>query len=318
MNAKDKKQYRDSVFQKIYELAHGSVANPVKYDDLEKETGIGKAELLHVVNYFVQKELLRFEKGFVSEVAKATEPGERDKSFLREEPFIHLTADGIDYCENGFNNPATSSTINYQNIFNRENYGSFQQGGSHNNQNNQLTAENSSSPSRVQTTFGGLEEADVKVLKVICEEAIRNGDRANYIHTETIAKHPALEKMSAEELEESLQALTSELFIDPLNHKTHDIQVFQVSLAGFDDYAQVFIENYDSIYNSVISRIVKAGDRNNKDIAAALNQPLMVVNHILDVLQQIDMLTQFKPLNSDAGFEIVTVSPLLKRRLKDK
>ena len=49
------------------------------------------------------------------------------------EPFIHLTADGIDYHENGFSNAPTHPTI-YNTTFEREISGPVQVGGSHNTQ----------------------------------------------------------------------------------------------------------------------------------------------------------------------------------------
>jgi hypothetical protein len=310
------KKRRDAVFQKIYELAKWRVDIPVNFDDLERETGIEKSELSHIASYFVQKDLLKYEQGFIGIEIEPLRPGERMEVGIKREPFIHLTANGIDYYEHGFTSPASTPNVSYQNIFNRENYGPLQQGGDHNNQDNNLVVGASPQAIREEVIISGLEEADIRILKAACEEAIKKGDRKHFVYTEAIAQYPELEGMSAEELEESLQALISGCFIDPVGKKMYDIQVFEVTVPGFDDYAQAFITNHDSIKKSVISRIVNDGDTNNKDIAAALNQPLMIVNNILDLLELEGNLAQAKTLNSDAGYEIFNISPLLKRKLK--
>jgi pyrimidine deaminase RibD-like protein len=167
------------------------------------------------------------------------------------------------------------------------------------------------------THIHGLEEIDTLVFKAICEEAIKKGDRLHFIYTEAIAQYPELAGLSAEELDEVLQVLAGSYYIELPTPKRRDIQVFQVTVLGFAQYARVFIKDYDSIVKSVISRIVDDGDKTNKAIATALNQPLMVVNHILDVLQQDDKLAQAKTFNSEEGYEIFNVSPLLKRMLKN-
>jgi hypothetical protein len=157
MSNTDKRQHRNSVFKKVYELAHGRVVEPVRFNALEEETGIERVELLNIVSYFVQKKLLDYQQGFISDTVQAIGHGERDHSYLRQEPFIHLTAEGIDYYENGLNisvsPPLPATTINhYHNVIEGDNFGSFQQGGSHNYQNNSLPLGSSLSQNIPSTT----------------------------------------------------------------------------------------------------------------------------------------------------------------------
>jgi hypothetical protein len=130
----EKKRYRNFIFQKIYELAGGRVDKIVRLSELEKETTVERGELLAVSTYFVQKKLLKFEKGFV--------PIDSDARYLDVEPFIHLTAEGVDYYEGGFNGSPTHRDT-YVNVIHGSNYGQFQQGGSHNRQDTSLTPEKS-------------------------------------------------------------------------------------------------------------------------------------------------------------------------------
>jgi hypothetical protein len=309
MNAQDKKQYRDSVFQKIYELAQGGVDKGVRIHDLERETGLDEKELSGINSYYIQKNLLRLGFDYPPGVMPKT-GAEYDAARFQIETRIHLTAEGIDYYENGFINPSLTPTVNYNTNFHRENNAPVQIGGSHNTQENSsragLSATQELSPSA--KTFAGLEETDIRVFKAACEEAIRKGYREDYVYTEKIAPS----EMSAEDLADSLELLKSYNYIKPIGY-AREITVFEVTVLGFERYAQAIIPGYRSIFQSVIDRVVHEGDRTNKGIAEALQQPLMVVNHILDVLQQDKKLTQFKRLNSEAAFEIVDVSSQLKR-----
>jgi pyrimidine deaminase RibD-like protein len=160
-----------------------------------------------------------------------------------------------------------------------------------------------------------LEGTDLRILKAACDEAIRTGAKGNpFIYRKDLEPLSELAGISPEEFDESLQILNSEHYIEPSGRGS--ITVFRITVIGFEVYAQAFIGNYKGIVKSVISRIVDNGDRTNKVIAEALHHPLMIVNHILDVLEQDNKLTQKKTLNSEGNFEIVTVSPQLKRMLK--
>ncbi len=172
-------------------------------------------------------------------------------------------------------------------------------------------------PSYTQTKadiLPDLTEIDSLVFKLSCEKAIEIGD--NIIQTEIIMEQTKSLGIHQEEFFESLEILENRGYIKatrvfgniPISH-------FLITVYGFEKYAHAYIEGYNSIFQSVAFQIVNHDKKNNKSISMALNQPQMIVNHILDVLQ---ISGKIKVTNEGGGGRnicIFSVSPELKRML---
>lgn len=59
---------------------------------------------------------------------------------------------------------------------------------------------------------------------------------------------------------------------------------FEITTYGFDEYARVYIPNYNSLIMSVASQIINYGKKNNKEINAVLKEPQFIIDSILDVM----------------------------------
>lgn len=181
-------------------------------------------------------------------------------------------------------------------------------------------------PRYVQTitdTLPGLEKTDSLVLKLICEEAQadrHNDSKQTWIHTDAIWEKAQALDVALDEFCESIEILNDDGYIrgDKRNTgKDWNISIFRLSNYGFEEYAKAWTTDYDSICKSVISRIVNEKDDENIAIATALNQPLVIVNHILDILSEQGRLKLKKPMNTSGVWTILQPSPELKRLLRN-
>jgi hypothetical protein len=181
-------------------------------------------------------------------------------------------------------------------------------------------------PRYVQTitdTLPGLEKTDSLVLKLICEEAQvdrHNDSKQTWIHTDAIWEKAQSLDVPLDEFCDSIEILNDDGYISGDKRNTGEawsISIFRLSNYGFEEYAKAWVADYDSICRSVISRIVNEKDDENIAIATVLNQPLVVVNHILDMLAEQRRLKLFKPMNTDGVWTIIQPSPELKRLLRN-
>lgn len=171
-------------------------------------------------------------------------------------------------------------------------------------------------PSYTQTMIDilpDLTEIDSLLFKLSCEKAIEIGD--NLIQTENILEETKSLGIHQEEFFESIEILENRGYIKatrvfgniPISH-------FSITVYGFDKYARAYIGDYDFIFKSVTFQIVNHNNWDNKSISTALNQPQMIVNHILDVLKNKDLIKVVKTIGR--GIHIFAVSPELKRMLR--
>lgn len=61
---------------------------------------------------------------------------------------------------------------------------------------------------------------------------------------------------------------------------------FTVTTYGFEQYAMAYIKDYESIIRSVALEIVNNEDFVNGSIAEAVHQPIMLVNHIIQLFAE--------------------------------
>jgi serine/threonine protein kinase len=123
-----------------------------------------------------------------------------------------------------------------------------------------------------------LEEADSLVFQVACERAMKTG-YLKHISVRELIKDLEPYKISQDEMFDSLEILTEEMYIEPSKTVGGGLPIndFEITSFGFEQYAQVFILNYQSIAESVIEDIVI----NDKEV---FEKPDLVIENVLDRL----------------------------------
>lgn len=169
-------------------------------------------------------------------------------------------------------------------------------------------------PTYSQTEFDvlpGLTEVDSIVFKLSCEKAIEKAP--SLIDTESILEQVSSLDIPQEEFFESLEILDRKGYIKAgRNAGVRGIPFFSITSYGFDRYARVYIDNYDSVLKSVVSQIVNHNKKDNSSISTSLNQPQMIVDHFLEVLERKRLIKVVRHLG---GTRISDVSPELRRML---
>jgi DNA-binding transcriptional regulator YhcF (GntR family) len=88
-----------------------------------------------------------------------------------------------------------------------------------------------------------------------------------------------------------------------------------VTLTGFDTFADANVSGFQSLIDTVRQRVLQQGDQlENAELAKALGQPLRIVSHILEVMENRGWITLTR--ESGGGYEslrVDLVSPSLKR-----
>ena len=157
----------------------------------------------------------------------------------------------------------------------------------------------------------GLTKVDSIVFKLSCEKAIENSQR--HVNTESILEQGSSLDIPPEEFFEALEILDRKGYIKARrNAGVRGIPFFSITSYGFDKYARVYIDNYDSVLKSVVSQIVNHNKKDNSSISTSLNQPQMIVDHFLEVLKRKRLIKVVKHLG---GTRIWDVSPELRRML---
>jgi len=171
------------------------------------------------------------------------------------------------------------------------------------------------SPSYTQTMIDiipDLTKVDSLILKLSCEEAIKNGH--SHIDTESILAQAKSIDIHSEEFFETLEVLDRKGYIEMTRTIGGHVPDFSITVFGFDEYARVYMENYDSILESIAFQIVNLNNMDNKSISTSLNQPQMIVDHILNVLENGGLIRATQTVKG--GIHIFDVSPELKRMLR--
>lgn len=161
----------------------------------------------------------------------------------------------------------------------------------------------------------GLTNIDTLVFKLICEYLIEKNPQLNVIPSDHILQKIKPLNIPQEEFYDSLEILETKGYIKAITKiENHIILFLSVTVSGFEEYARVFIENYNSIFTSVILQIVNHKRRENRGIIEDLKQPAPIVNHILNMLEYKDLISVAK-VESAQLIHINHVSPELKRLL---
>ncbi|MDQ6653878.1 MAG: serine/threonine protein kinase [Acidobacteriota bacterium] len=169
------------------------------------------------------------------------------------------------------------------------------------------TLEIRTDPDRVPR-LNNLEETDSLVFKVACERAMKTG-YLKHISVRELIKDLENHQITQGEMFDSLEILTEEMYIEPSKTVGGGLRIndFEITSFGFEQYAQVFILNYQSIAESVIEEIVM----HDKEV---FEKPDIVVENILDRLAAEGSINVSKRMGGKCV--ITHVSARLRRKYK--
>ncbi len=181
-----------------------------------------------------------------------------------------------------------------------------------------------SPPKYTQTvveSLPGLKPVDTLVLRLSCEKAIETGDY--FVQTSGVWERVEEEGVPRIEFTESLEVLGGRRYIRPMSETLGSIGEgplgYTVLPDGFEEYARAFVENYGVIKEAVAFHIVnyfrevEAGRLTSDTISETLNEPEMVVKHILKLLERRDLVRILE--TGEGRIWVTSVSAQLRRAL---
>jgi len=174
-------------------------------------------------------------------------------------------------------------------------------------------------PAYTETSFDvvpGLTAVDSLVLKLSLEIAIENG-QAKHVDVSKLVERAKSLDIPEDEVFESLEVLDRNGYHEQakLSGGGRRFHYFEIRPYAFDEFARVYLPNYESLIMSVASQIINHGKRNNKEINQVLAQPQLIIDFILDVMNDRGWIRVSKAIG---GWSHVSeVFPEMKRALRE-
>jgi TIR domain len=174
----------------------------------------------------------------------------------------------------------------------------------------------------------GFSRIDSLLLKMAGDKAIENGHRFS-IETQEMLSQAALQDVSPYQFYESLAMLRDGYYLElhnstggePSDPKLREmvrggVPDFSITINGFEKYAKAYIPEYKAIVRDVHLQIVNEGKSDSASIAEAIKQPLMVVEHVLELLDRSGDIKILREYNGGITTHFMNPSPRLRRRLE--
>ncbi len=163
------------------------------------------------------------------------------------------------------------------------------------------------------TSIGGLNNIDSLVLRLACEDALKSGH--DFINPGKVYLQDGSHLVPESELSDSLEVLDQQGHIKLSRTIGAGIHHFQVTNYGFEKFARSCVAGYDQTITSVVSAIVNKQIHTNVGLEQESEQPRMLIDHILDLLESNGHISQSKMIGGLQ--QVYNVSPTLKRALKN-
>lgn len=160
----------------------------------------------------------------------------------------------------------------------------------------------------------GLTEVDSLVFIGACEEWLERKTRT--IQVAELFNKMADFEIPEVEFFESVQILDRKSYIEAAKVMGGAIPFFQVTHFGFDQYLRRVFSAYDAIYDQVCLAILNEKLTRDMQIAERLNQPLSIIDHVMEDLNNRGLVRAVKYLRGEQ--EIFSVSPELQRLYRNK
>lgn len=160
--------------------------------------------------------------------------------------------------------------------------------------------------------IGTLTKVDSLVLRMACEEAI--SQESDFIDPENLYVKDGRPLLPESELSDALEVLEQQQFIRAHHTIGGGIPSFRITTYGFEEYAQACIPEYADLIRDVALAIVNRDKHSDQTIATDLGTPLLIVQHILQVLENSGHLKLSKTISGPQ--HIYNVAASLRRALK--
>lgn len=161
-------------------------------------------------------------------------------------------------------------------------------------------------------SIGGLTKMDSLVLQLACKHALASG--SDFVDSMEVYFSDGKFTIPESELNDSMEILEGLGYFSITHMLSGKLGSFRVTTNGFETYAKHCIPGYSDMCQNVVIALVNKRLEDNMTIAAEVNQPLFLVDHILDVLEGNGHLKQSK--NIGAVQWVFSISPSLKRSLQ--
>lgn len=163
-------------------------------------------------------------------------------------------------------------------------------------------------------SIGGLSNIDSLVLRLSCDEAVRIGhDFVDPGEAFFGKESPAIPDG---ELCDSLEMLDRTGYVKLTRLIGGDLCPYRVTTYGFEEYAKTCINGYDGKVVSIVSAIVNDGLTDNEAIRERVNEPAMIVDHVLGLLRDHGHIDLAEYVGGTS--RVYNVSPALRRSLDGK
>lgn len=163
----------------------------------------------------------------------------------------------------------------------------------------------------------GLTEIDTLVLKLCCEDLIQNSDTLiDNVWPQRVFDQTQTMEIGEQDVLESIKFLDEKEYLDVTTNWEGTILQMTVTDQGFKVYARSYIPDLDGIYRAVALEIANRDAKDVETIAKAIEQPAVVVEHVLNELDSRNLLKVQRYLNE--GVIIDDISAGLKRWLQEQ
>jgi hypothetical protein len=173
-------------------------------------------------------------------------------------------------------------------------------------------------PTYTHTDLGvvpDLTPSDSVVLKLCCEMEIEGGRRKGSVNPAAVLEEAERMDLHQEQIVESMEILDGRGYL----RATHTMggttpHLLSVTNFGFDEYARTYVPGYDSLIRAVGFQIVNHGEHRVSAIAEAVDAPIVIVEHILEIFEANGFVEFFR---ETGPLHISKVSPELRRWLQE-
>jgi hypothetical protein len=163
--------------------------------------------------------------------------------------------------------------------------------------------------------IAGLSRVDSLLLEKACRIAIDQGHTLINL-AEWLEALGSL-ALTEEQLTESQEILEEHGYIKRLRTMgLREIYSFTVTLSGFQEFAKVGISEFSGLVSQVAAILARGEHMSGNSIAAVVNQPLRIVEHVLELLEN-NGLVQISRTHGGDYMTVWEVSAKLRRAVSD-
>ena len=142
--------------------------------------------------------------------------------------------------------------------------------------------------SSIYHEIGGLTKADNLILKEACEFVVHN-DNDLFIDPEKVFGDGGSLGFGRGEIEECIEILENHGFFKVTRffgrgNTSYSCHI-QITEFGFESFLTAYKDDYNDVVKKVISAIVNENIQSNVELVSKINDPIVIVNHIFDVLE---------------------------------